>query len=322
MDHREMKPAPDGTREILPDWDTRLNGILADYRRYMENQEKSRNTIEKYLRDVRRFLMYACCEYPEREVILRYKAGLKEHYQLSSANSMLMAVNHYLKYKGLPDRRVGIFRQQRKMFSEESRQLDRREYERLVVEARKRGRVRLAYILQTIGMTGIRVGELAFITAEALKQKTVRIHFKNKERVILLPKSLRNMLEGYCRRNGIRSGSIFTTRNGLPLDRRTIWAEMKKLCQGAGVAASKVFPHNLRHLFAKCFYEKEKDLVRLADYLGHSSLETTRRYTIISSMEACMRQLELGLDVGEGADRTNPGEWPDGRIPGPKKQLP
>lgn len=183
--------------------------------------------------------------------------------------------------------------------SEESRQLNRREYERLVLEARKRGKVRMEYLLQTIGMTGIRVGELAFITVEALREKLVRIQFKSKERVILLPKSLRNMLERYCRRCKIRSGSIFITRNGRPLDRRTIWAEMKKLCQGAGVQDSKVFPHNLRHLFARCYYEKEKDLVRLADYLGHSSLETTRRYTIISSMEACMRQLELGLNVGD-----------------------
>ena len=137
-----------------------------------------------------------------------------------------------------------------------------------------------------------------------VKQKAARIHFKNKERVILLPKSLRVLLEAYCRRENIRHGSIFITQGGKALDRRTIWFQMKKLCQGAGVLASKVFPHNLRHLFARCYYEKEKDLVRLADYLGHSSLETTRRYTIISSMEACLKQLELGLDVGEGPDRT------------------
>ena len=287
-----------------------IERILGDYRLHLENQEKSVNTIEKYVRDVKRFLIYAGTERPGREKVLEYKNSLKERYRLSSANSMLMALNHYLKYRGFEEWRVSTFKQQRRIVAEESRELSRNEYQRLVLEARKSGMVKLEYILQAIGMTGIRGGELAFITAEALKQKTVRIHFKNKERVILLPKSLRNMLEGYCRRNGIRSGSIFTTRNGLPLDRRTIWAEMKKLCKGAGVAASKVFPHNLRHLFAKCFYEKEKDLVRLADYLGHSSLETTRRYTIISSMEACMRQLELGLDVG-----------PMGTKKGKRKQL-
>lgn len=221
----------------------------------------------------------------EREPEWRTKVGdILGEYRLhlvsqeKSANSMLMAVNHYLKYKGLEECRVSAFRQQRKIFSEESRQLSRKEYERLVLEARKRGMVQMEHILQTIGMTGIRVGELAFITVEALKQKAARIHFKNKERVILLPKSLRVLLEAYCRRENIRHGSIFITQGGKALDRRTIWFQMKKLCQGAGVLASKVFPHNLRHLFARCYYEKEKDLVRLADYLGHSSLETTRRY--------------------------------------------
>ena len=272
--------------------------ILSDYRAELIRQEKSDNTIEKYLRDVKVFLLYAGEEYPSKETILAYKAKLKEGYRLSSANSMLMAVNSYLKYKGLADRRVSVFRMQRKIFSEESRLLRREEYERLVVEARKRGMEQIDCILQTLCMTGIRGGELAFITVEALREKLVRIHFKNKERVILLPKSLRRLLKNYCRRRGIKSGSIFIGKTGNALNRRWIWAQMKKLCSGAGVLASKVFPHNLRHLFARCYYEKEKDLLRLADYLGHSSLETTRRYTEISTMEACMRQLELGLEVG------------------------
>ncbi len=160
--------------------------------------------------------------------------------------------------------------------------------------------VRIEYILLTLGMTGIRVGELAFITVESLKEKMVRIQFKNKERVILLPKTLRKLLEQYFRNQKIKEGSIFVTRTGKAMDRRNIWVQMKKLCQGAGVLASKVFPHNLRHLFARCYYEKEKDLVRLADHLGHSSLETTRRYTITSDMEDCMKRLELGLEVAEG----------------------
>lgn len=276
-----------------------MEELLSAYRSYLENQEKSANTIEKYVRDVRSFLSFTGMENPPKELVLQYKHGLKERYKLSSANSMLMAVNSYLKYKGRKECCVSAFRQQRKMFSEESRMISRKEYQRLVCEARKRGMIRLEYILQTIGMTGIRVGELAFITVESLKEKVVRIQFKNKERVILLPKTLRRMLEGYCRKQGIKRGSIFVTRNGNVMDRRNIWMQMKKLCQGAGVADSKVFPHNLRHLFARCYYEKEKDLVRLADYLGHSSLETTRRYTITSDMEECMKRLELGLEVRE-----------------------
>lgn len=275
----------------------KLEEILELYRRHLEDQEKSANTIAKYVRDVRNFLIYAGMEKPPKELVLKYKSSLKERYQLSSANSMLMAVNSYLKYQGQKECCVSVFRQQRKMFSEESRMMSRKEYQRLVQEAGKRGMIRMEYILQTIGMTGIRVGELAFITVESLKEKMVRIQFKNKERVILLPKTLRRMLEGYCRNQGIKRGSIFVTRTGKVMDRRNIWAQMKKLCQGAGVAASKVFPHNLRHLFARCYYEKEKDLVRLADHLGHSSLETTRRYTITSDMEECMKRLELGLEV-------------------------
>ena len=280
-----------------------LKEILAAYGDELKRQEKSDNTIEKYLRDVREFLIFANEELPSKKAVLAYKESLKEKYQISSANSMLMAVNNYLKYRGLSDCCVGTFRQQRRIFSEEKRLLTRKEYQRLVLEARKRGMEQIEYILQTLGMTGIRVGELAFITAESLKEKMVRIHFKNKERVILLSKPLRRLLESYCRRRGIKSGSIFIGKTGKALDRRWIWRQMKGLCEGAGVLSSKVFPHNLRHLFARCYYEKEKDLLRLADYLGHSSLETTRRYTEISTMEVCMKQLELGLEVDEGTLR-------------------
>ena len=255
-----------------------LENILSAYAAELKRQEKSSNTIEKYLRDVRGFLLYVDEEFPAKETVLAYKAKLKEKYRISSANSMLMAVNSYLKYKGVENCCVSTFRQQRKIFSDEGRLLKREEYERLVREARRRGMEQIEYILQTLSMTGIRVGELAFITVEALQERMARIHFKNKERIILIPKSLRKLLRTYCNKRGIKSGTIFTGRSGNALDRRWIWAQMKKLCDGAGVLASKVFPHSLRHLFARCYYEKEKDLVRLADYLGHSSLETTRRY--------------------------------------------
>ena len=169
----------------------------------------------------------------------------------------------------------------------------------MVLEAEKQGNKRLACLIQTIGMTGIRVSELKYITVESLKNKAVQICNKGKTRMILLPGSLRELLRRYCGAMKIRKGSIFIARTGRPLDRRSIWAQMKELCFAAGVKKSKVFPHNLRHLFARCYYEKEKDLVRLADFLGHSSIETTRRYTMLSTMEVCLKQLELGLMVGK-----------------------
>ena len=193
-------------------------------------------------------------------------------------------------------------RREQQIFREESKELNREDYKKLVREAKRRGNQRLYYLLQTLGTTGIRVSELSSITVEGLKKQSVRIHSKGKERVVLLPQSLVVLLRVYCSLNRIRQGAIFVTKAGKPVDRRNVWAEMKKLCAGAGVEESKVFPHNLRHLFARCYYEKEKDLVRLADYLGHSSVETTRRYTMISSMEACLRQLELGLLVEEGGE--------------------
>ena len=149
--------------------------------------------------------------------------------------------------------------------------------------------------MQTIGATGIRVSELKYITVEALKSQIVTIRSKGKVRTILIPLSLKTVLENYCEQEGIRSGSIFVTRSGRPMDRRNIWSEMKRLCKKTDIVNSKVYPHNLRHLFARCYYEKEHDLVRLADYLGHSSVETTRRYTMTGNMDACLRQLELGL---------------------------
>ena len=181
---------------------------------------------------------------------------------------------------------------------DESRELTREEYNRLVKQADKEGNQRLSYIIQTIGSLGIRVSELSYITVESLSQKAVCINSKGKIRYILLTASLVKLLKAYCTQEKRVSGSIFVTRTGRPVDRRNIWSSMKALCRRAGVDESKVFPHNLRHLFARCFYEKEKDIVRLADYLGHSSVETTRRYTMTSQIEECRKTLEKGM-VGE-----------------------
>lgn len=272
----------------------RTTKTTAEFLDYMRSQEKSRNTVEKYLRDVRHFLLFLGDSPLEREAVLRYKAKLLREYRPSSANSMLAALNCYLKFIGRPECRVQICRIQREIFRSEERELTREEYCRLVKAAQSRGKERLSCIMQTMGATGIRVSELPYITVEALEKRMARIRCKGKNRIILLPFSLVRLLKNYCKKEKLRRGSIFITRSGRPVDRRSIWKEMKELCREAGILDTKVFPHNLRHLFAKCYYEKERDLVRLADYLGHSNIETTRRYTMITSMEACLRQLELG----------------------------
>lgn len=271
---------------------------LEGFGAYLRSQEKSRNTVEKYLRDVKYFLHYMEHKELNPEEAIRYKEYLVEHYKISSVNSMLIAVNCYLRYMGKDNCCVRACRMQRQIFREEERELSRAEYRLLVSQAWRKGKKRLFYILQTLAMTGIRIGELKYITVESLKQQMVRINSKGKVRIILLPQALTGMLGTYCREAGIRSGSIFITRNGRPMDRRNVWVQMKGLCAEAGVSPGKVFPHNLRHLFAQCYYEKEKDLAHLADYLGHSSIETTRRYTMISTVEACLNQLDLGLMVG------------------------
>ncbi len=233
----------------------------------------------------------------KREWVLCYKEYLIERYKVTSTNSMLAALNGYLKFIGREDCCVKLCRVQRQIFREEDKELSQEEYRRLVIRAKQDGNPRLGCILQTIGSTGIRVGELSYITVEALDKMIVCIRSKGKERCIVLPQSLVKLLREYCVQEKIQTGSIFITRSGRPVDRRNIWAEMKKLCQMAGVMEKKGFPHNLRHLFARTYYEKEKDIVRLADYLGHSNVETTRRYTMVSSMRACLRQLELGMLV-------------------------
>ena len=237
----------------------------------------------------------------ESESIISFKEYLQAHYKTSSANSMLASLNNYFHFIGRQEYCVRTFRVQKRIFCDERREMTRSDYQKLVKAARGRGDERLCAILQTIASTGIRISELSYITAESLAQGEVVIDCKGKQRVILLPQSLMLYLTQYCQKQRIVGGSIFVTRSGHPLCRQKVWADMKSVCAEAGVLPSKVYPHNLRHLFAKIFYERDHDLVRLADYLGHSSVETTRRYTIISSREACRRQLELGLLI----DREN-----------------
>ena len=283
---------------------------LNTYAEYLKNQEKSANTVSKYTRDARGFLEYLGRRTLSQEAVVSYKEFLKKRYKISSANSKLVALNNFLVYLGRADLRVHEYRQQRRIFREEERELDREEYLRLLRTAEAEGQHRLSCIMQTLGSTGMRIGELKSLTVAAVRSGTVVIDSKGKERVILLTETLQRLLREYCAVNGICSGPVFVTVTGAPVDRRSVWAAMKKLCRSAGVRETKVFPQNLRHLFAISFYEKEHDLVRLADYMGHSSVETTRRYTMISRKAACRQQLEMGmvLCMGERLE-----VWPEVR---------
>ena len=296
--------------------DTRVK--LKCYERYLYNRERHPNTVKKYMHDVRCFFRYVQDRkegeakasgkvqkemMPSREWVLQYKESLIGRYKVSSINSMLTALNGYLKFIGRSDCCVQLYRVQRRIFREEEKELSQGEYRRLVLQAEQEGNLRMSGILQTIGSTGIRISELEYITVEVLNKGMACVRSKGKERCIILPPSLVALLKNYCLRANIRSGSIFVTRTGRPVDRRNVWAEMKCLCRAAGILEDKGFPHNLRHLFAQTYYEKEKDIVRLADYLGHSNVETTRRYTMVSSMQVCLRQLELGMLVEGYPDR-------------------
>ena len=262
---------------------------MNEFQAYLMQAEKSELTVEKYVRDVRLFLRWLDGREVSKAAVLAYKAGLMERYAVSSANSMLSSVNCYLAYIGRGDCQVKTIRQQRRVFLPEEKELSRREYERLLKAAKDKPR--LCLLMQTICSTGIRVSEHRFITVEAAKAGYAEVRLKGKHRRVFLPKKLCRALLKYAGERKIRQGSIFVTASGKPMDRCNIWAEMKKLCTAAGVRREKVFPHNLRHLFARIYYSMEKDIVRLADILGHSSINTTRIYTMESG-EVHRRQIE------------------------------
>ena len=255
---------------------------LIQYERYLKDGEKSQATVEKYLRDVRKFWDYlrerGVQEF-DKEQVLEYKRYLNEHYKTTSANSMLAAINSFFEYLGCEEYKVKLFKIQRIQFCEPEKELTEKEYGRLVQAAERKGDSRMSMLLQTIGSTGIRISELRFITVESLEHGRAEIYNKGKSRVALLPAELMKALKKYCRRMGITGGSIFITRNGRPMDRSNINKKMKELSREAGVDERKVFPHNFRHLFARTFYRIEKDVVRLMDLLGHSNINTTRIYT-------------------------------------------
>ena len=252
---------------------------LTTFAQQLRREERAPGTIEKYLRDIRLFLLWLGDTPLSKECTAAWKEHLAaSRYAPATINSMLAALNTFLRVIRREDCRVKFLKVQRRLFRDERRALSRREYERLQSAAAALGRERLALLMETITATGIRVSELHDITVESVRRGRSEIALKGKIRTILLPRKLCRKLMNYARKQKIASGEIFLTESGKPLHRRQIWAEMKALCKHAKVAESKVFPHNLRHLFAETFYRSCKDVVRLADVLGHSSIETTRIY--------------------------------------------
>lgn len=260
--------------------------VIRQLEQAMREEEKSKATISKYCRDARAFIRYTGeGARLTKEDVIAYKTYLGEKYEISSANSMLAAVNYFLRFLGRGDCTVKAFKVQREPFRSKERELSLEEYQRLLTAATKSGNERLYLIMQAICATGIRISELSFITVASLYSRRARVSLKGKTRTVLLPLELCNKLRAYIKKKGITSGSVFITKSGRPLDRSNILHDMKKLCEKAKVAETKVFPHNLRHLFAVTFYQAERDICRLADLLGHSNINTTRIYTLISCEE-------------------------------------
>ena len=271
-------------------------GHFAAFRQWLREEEREPATIEKYLREVELFAVWAEGQAITKEVVAKWKAYLTASgFQPGTVNGKLSALNKFFAFLGWLDCRVKYLKIQRRVFRNTDRELNREEYFRLLETARGLGRERLALLIETICATGIRVSEIKYITVESICNKRAEISLKGKTRTILLPEKLCRKLKKYAKKRKIASGEIFLTRSGKGLSRRQIWAEMKALCAKAGVERSKVFPHNLRHLFARLFYRACRDVVKLADVLGHSSIETTRIYLISTGAEHA-RQLErLGL---------------------------
>lgn len=268
---------------------------IADFRSYLINSEKSAATVEKYTRDVRAFQQFAAQRSLDKGLILAYKADLVRRYAVRSANSMLAALNAFLRYAGWQELCVKQLKLQKDAYCEETRELTKKEYVSLVDTAERMGNRRLSLVVQTICGTGIRVSELQCITVEAVRRGEAVVRCKGKIRRILIISALRKKLLRYAAEHKRTGGVLFTTRTGKPLNRSNIWREMKALCLKAGVQPQKVFPHNLRHLFARTFYSLEKDIAKLADILGHSNINTTRIYIMTTVTEHRRRMESMRL---------------------------
>ena len=253
---------------------------IAEFKEHLILEERSEITIEKYIRDVKAFTAYTQNTSVTKETVIAYKKHLQENYAARSVNSMLASINSLFAFLGWLDLKVKSLKLQQQVFCPEEKELTKAEYARLCRAAQNKHNERLNLILQTICGTGIRVSELQYITVEAVKQGEAVVNCKAKTRAVFIVKELKQKLLRYAAEQGIKSGMIFVTRTGKPISRTNIWREMKALCEEANVNPQKVFPHNLRHLFARVFYGIEKDIAKLADILGHSSINTTRIYII------------------------------------------
>lgn len=271
--------------------------IIDDYRNNLILQEKRVATIEKYIRDIRAFSVYTQDKTITKEIVIAYKSHLQENYAVRSVNSMLASINSLFAFLNWFDLRVKSLKLQQKVFCSEEKELTKAEYKRLCDVAKQKKNQRLNLIIQTICATGIRVSELQYITIEAVKCGEAVVNCKSKTRSVFIIKKLKQKLLHYAAEQGIKSGMIFVTKSGKPINRTNIWREMKSLCKDANVNSQKVFPHNLRHLFARTFYSIEKDIAKLADILGHSSIDTTRIYIISTGTEHRRRMENMHLII-------------------------
>ncbi len=273
------------------------NQTIKSFEKYLVENEKASATIEKYMRDIRCFAEFADGCMLDKASVLNYKGMLEQKYAVRSANSMLAALNAFLRFLGWHDLCVKQFKLQKEAYCSEDKELTKAEYTALVRAAEQKNNERLSLVVQTICGTGIRVSELQSITVEAIKRGEAVVSCKGKTRKIFIVKALQKKLLRYAMQQGITTGILFVTKNGKPLDRSNIWRQMKELCVQAGVSPQKVFPHNLRHLFARTFYGIEKDIAKLADILGHSNINTTRIYIITTGAEHQRRMENMRLII-------------------------
>ena len=271
--------------------------VIAEFKEHLILEERSEITVEKYIRDVKAFAKYAQNNAVTKETVIAYKKHLQENYAVRSVNSMLASINSLFAFLGWHDLKVKSLKLQQQVFCPEEKELTKAEYARLCKTAERKHNKRLNLILQTICGTGIRVSELQYITVEAVKQGEAIVNCKAKTRSVFIVKELKQKLLRYAAEQGIKNGMIFVTRTGKPISRTNIWREMKALCEEANVNPQKVFPHNLRHLFARVFYGIEKDIAKLADILGHSSINTTRIYIISTGTEHRRRMENMRLII-------------------------
>lgn len=271
------------------------SGLVRNFKKHLAFEEKSSATIEKYVRDVSTFANWCNDRELKKELLLEYKQKLIDEYAPASVNSILSSLNMFFEFTQWYELRVRLIKIQKQIFLRKEKELTKTEYERLLSVARKSGNQRLYYLMQTICATGIRVSELKFITTEAIQSGQATINLKGKMRIVIIPRQLCKLLKKYAKEHGIINGAVFVSKNGKPLDRSNIWSDMKKLCASAGVSKDKVFPHNLRHLFARTYYSLQKDVVRLADILGHTNVNTTRIYTMETGEEHRRQIQKLGL---------------------------